>query len=114
MPHWLTKIVEGWGKDMMESMSTPATREEFERRMNLLREQMRQGKMHFSAHLTRTIDGLMRVRMLPNGRIDLLSIDESARLQANTLNQFANRFFKDELKAQAEQGMNSENTTGES
>lgn len=98
---------------MMESMSTPATREEFERRMNLLAEQIQQGKMNFSGHLIRSIDGIMRVRMLPNGRIDLLSIDESTRLQANMMNQFANRFFKDKLKNLAEQGMNSENTAGE-
>jgi hypothetical protein len=29
------------------------------------------------------IDGLLRVRYLPNGRTDLLSIDEGTRLTAN-------------------------------
>ena len=98
---------------MMEPMRTPDTRDEFERRMNLLREQIRQGKMHFSTHLARPIDGIMRVRRLPNARIDLLSIDESTRLQANMLNQFAGRFSKEMLKTQEEQEVNSENASGE-
>jgi hypothetical protein len=31
------------------------------------------------------VDGLLRVRALPNGRIDLLSIDEGTCLIANTI-----------------------------
>ncbi len=99
---------------MMESMRTPDTREEFERRMNLLREQILQGKIHFPADLRGPIDGLMRVRMLPNGRIDLLSIDEATRLEANMMNQFAGRFIEEALKVQAEQEMDSEDTDGKS
>lgn len=77
---------------MIETMETPATREEFERRLHLLAEQLRRGKMMFAAGTERGQDGLMRVRYLPNGRIDLLSIDESTRLQANMMHQFAGRF----------------------
>lgn len=73
---------------MIKSMSPPQTRAEFERRLHLLREQLRQGKMHFSASVVRGVDGLQRVRMLPNGRIDFLSVDESTRLQANMMVQF--------------------------
>jgi hypothetical protein len=68
------------------TMSTPSTRAEFEERLNVLREQLRLGKMHFAEGL-RGPDSLLKVRKLPNGRIDLLSIDESARLQANMMHQ---------------------------
>lgn len=36
------------------------------------------------------MESLSRVRYLPNGRVDLLSIDESARLQANSAHQTPN------------------------
>lgn len=73
-------------------MKTPQTRAEFERRLYLLREQLRQGKMYFSKNVVRGIDGLQRVRKLPNGRIDFLSVDESTRLQANMMVQFPEGF----------------------
>ena len=69
----------------MTPMKTPATRAEFEHNMYLLRERFRQGKIHLAP--TVPIEGLLRVRTLPNGRIDFLSIDESARLQANMMAQ---------------------------
>lgn len=71
----------------MQSMQPPMTRAEFERRMHLLREQLRQGKLHLPRGMTLGID---KIRYLPNGRIDLLSVNESARLQANTLVHFQN------------------------
>lgn len=67
---------------MFTQMHTPATRAEFEERMNFTREQLRMGMMHFAKGL-RAADSLLHVRYLPNRRIDLLSIDESARLNAN-------------------------------
>ncbi|WP_162044873.1 AVAST type 1 anti-phage system protein Avs1c [Undibacterium sp. YM2] len=73
---------------MIKPMKSPQTRAEFERRLHLLREQLRQGKMYFSSNVVRGIDGLQRVRMLPNGRIDFLSVDQSTRLQANMMVQF--------------------------
>jgi len=36
------------------------------------------------------VESILRVRRLPNGRIDFLSVDETARLQANTIHQFSN------------------------
>lgn len=76
----------------ISSMSPPSTRAEFEERMNVLREQLRLGKMHFAQGL-RGPDSLLKVRKLPNGRIDLLSIDESARLHANMMHQMVSGAF---------------------
>lgn len=73
---------------MMQSMSTPITRAEFERRFHLLKEQINQDKFHFSANVTLGIHGIEKVRFLPNGRIDFLSVNESARCLVNTSVQF--------------------------
>ena len=80
---------------MMETMQTPTTRAEFERRLHLLREQIRNGKMHFPKGMKL---GLLNVRFLPNGRIDFLSVDESTRLQANMMMQFQNETFEKIIK----------------
>jgi hypothetical protein len=69
-------------------MNTPQARAEFERNFNLLHRQIKDGKMHFAPGLLRSVAGLTRIRTLPNGRIDFLSVDEMARLQANMMNQF--------------------------
>lgn len=45
--------------------------------------------MSISQHLSSTIEGLMKVRRLPNGRIDFLSVNEMARLQANMMLQMS-------------------------
>ncbi|WP_281560651.1 AVAST type 1 anti-phage system protein Avs1c [Thalassomonas sp. RHCl1] len=74
----------------MTDMKTPRNRLEFERNFNLLREQAYQGKLHFVQGTMHVVDSLKKVQKLPNGRIDLLTINESARLQANTMNTFAN------------------------
>jgi hypothetical protein len=78
---------------MFTQMHTPYTRAEFEERMNYLREQMMNGKMHFMRGL-RGPDSLLNVRHLPNRRIDLLSIDEMARLTANQVYQMRNMDFE--------------------
>jgi hypothetical protein len=80
---------------MMSTMQTPSTRAEFEDRMNYAREQLVNGKMLFSKGL-RGPDSLQNVRYLPNGRIDLLSIDVSARLNANMVYQMRNKDFEEE------------------
>ena len=77
---------------MFTTMKTPSTRAEFEERMNYVREQLINGKMHFSKGV-RGLDSLLNVRYLPNRRIDLLSIDEKARLNANTTYQMRNLDF---------------------
>lgn len=82
----------------MDSMKTPRTRAEFERNFYLLYQQIVDGKFHVAQGLSRSLDGLTRVRHLPNGRIDFLSVDESARLQANMLNHMSKQPFLEHLK----------------
>jgi hypothetical protein len=74
----------------MTDMKTPRNRLEFERNFNLLAEQANQGKMQFGPGARHGLDSIKKVQKLPNGRIDLLTINESARLQANMMNNFAN------------------------
>lgn len=73
-------------------MNTPSTRAEFEERLNYAREHLRNGMMHFTKGL-RGPDSLLKVRYLPNGRIDFLSVDEMARLTANQTYQMRNMEF---------------------
>jgi len=54
------------------------------------------------------MDSILRVRYLPNGRVDFLSVDEMARLNANTTGHFTEEFFE-ELK---EQQVSSEPSAG--
>lgn len=68
------------------TFNTPTTRAAFERKMHILKEVIETGRIKFAMGI-RT-DGLTRVRYLPNGRIDLLSIDESTRQKANMLENF--------------------------
>jgi hypothetical protein len=77
-------------------METPSSRAEFEECMQMVREQLIQGKLMFNKGL-RGPESLMKVRLLPNRRIDLLSIDESARLQGNMARQFMIGAFDDVL-----------------
>lgn len=71
----------------MKPMSRPLTREQFERRVYLFSEALRSGRIGAlpSMHLA---DSLLCVRRLPNGRLDLLSVNESARLLVNTFENF--------------------------
>jgi len=66
-------------------MKTPNTRAEFERNFHLLHHHEQLGKIHIAENVTHALEGLERVRALPNGRIDFLSVDEMARLQANMM-----------------------------
>jgi hypothetical protein len=70
----------------MTDMKKPRNRLEFERNFNLLAENMYQGKVHFGQNVPHVIDSIKKIKNLPNGRIDLLTINESARLQANMMN----------------------------
>jgi hypothetical protein len=81
----------------MEGMQTPTNRAEFERRFHLLREQIQQGNLHVPPGITL---GLDKIRFLPNGRIDFLSVNESARLQANMTSHFDNEKIKGILDQQ--------------
>ncbi|WNV04325.1 AVAST type 1 anti-phage system protein Avs1c [Candidatus Methylospira mobilis] len=79
---------------MMESMTPPMTRSEFEHRFHLLNEQMKQGKIQFAARAINGIHGIENVRILPNGRIDFLSVNELARNLANTTMHFDSERIK--------------------
>lgn len=68
-------------------MERPETREDFEMRLNYLLEYIKKGKYHFPKD-SGLAQSLMNIRYLPNGRIDMLSIDETARLQANSIYTF--------------------------
>jgi hypothetical protein len=85
----------------MESMKTPRTRAEFERNFFLLREQIRQQKVHMAEGMSL---GLEKVRSLPNGRIDFLSVDEFARLQANMMASFTSDNFHEMMKSKQIEG----------
>ncbi|EPJ80509.1 MULTISPECIES: AVAST type 1 anti-phage system protein Avs1c [Pseudomonas] len=74
---------------MLTSYATPLTRADFEARVGYSAEQCRMGLIHFAKGLRGT-ESLTQVRCLPNGRIDLLSIDEAARLHANMMYQMRN------------------------
>lgn len=68
------------------------TRAEFERNFYLLKEAIENNRFHMPYELTKS---MMKVRFLPNGRIDLLSIDQQARLNANMNSQFSSMMKTD-------------------
>lgn len=68
---------------MFTPMQTPKRRAEFERAFHFLAEQMQQDKFKIPGGSESFIHSLRSVRLLPNGRIDFLSVDEQARLNAN-------------------------------
>ncbi|WP_197342544.1 AVAST type 1 anti-phage system protein Avs1c [Ralstonia solanacearum] len=75
------------------------TREEFEERINLVRERLQSGKMHPNG-----MEGMLNVRLLPNGRIDMLSVDESVRLTANMTHQMTTTDMGKMLRKLSEYG----------
>lgn len=79
-------------------MNTPRTRAEFERNFNLLHRQIADDKFFVNRECRHTISGIHRVRFLPNGRIDFLSVDESARLEANMIANMSDGLFEDQMK----------------
>ena len=77
----------------MQLMNTPSTRSEFEHRFHRFRELARQGRY---AQTQGVGESILDVRLLPNGRLDFLSVDESSRVLVNTMLQFANFRFPSE------------------
>lgn len=67
----------------MEIMETPNSRSEFEHRFHYLANIMDKGRFKINHGVS--TEGLQKVRYLPNGRIDFLSVDESARNTSNTI-----------------------------
>lgn len=66
-------------------MKIPYTRREIERRFNLLEVAIRNNKMIFSSECMGVTNSLSKVMRMENGRLDLLTVDEAARLQANMM-----------------------------
>jgi hypothetical protein len=60
--------------------------------------------------LSSLVDGLTRVRYLPNGRIDFLSVDESARLTANMMNDFDEESLQERINKSQSQKPTNEST----
>ncbi|QRQ11511.1 AVAST type 1 anti-phage system protein Avs1c [Acinetobacter pittii] len=79
----------------MERMKTPNTRSEFEYRFHLLGNIIEQGRFHVNRGVS--TDGLRRIRYLPNGRIDFLSVNEQARLTANMMVQMQRLNFSENI-----------------
>lgn len=80
----------------MERMETPTTRAEFEYRFHLLKDRMENGKFH--VHRGVSLEGLRKIRYLPNGRIDFLSVDEQARVTVNTMAQIQSFKFPEGIE----------------
>lgn len=74
--------------------SRPKTRKEFERNMHFLREAFFKNTIKINASMHRTIRGIKNTQALPNNRANLLSVDQSSRLQSNTMANFS--MFKNE------------------
>src|SRR6478735_87463 len=83
----------------MNKMKTPETRAEFERALFLLHRRIESGRLEVCRGLS--TDGLSRVRELPNGRMDFLSVDEMVRLEANTMAHMDGDYFKKMLETRA-------------
>lgn len=73
--------------------SVANNRSGFERNFFILAELMRNGKMHFSSHTQ--VEGISKVKYLPNGRINFLTVNESARLMANSSANWSDKGFYD-------------------
>jgi hypothetical protein len=74
----------------IEPMDVPKTREEFELRFHHLLHGVKSGR----THLGPSAENLMLLRKLPNGRLDFLSVNERARLNANSMFNLRNVFEK--------------------
>ncbi len=82
---------------MFESKTPPIdSRKNFERNAFLLAEGLNAGKILFNEELRHSFNGLTRVRILPNGRINLHTIDEMTRCLMNSLKAMTSHEFKKE------------------
>ncbi|MDT0641625.1 hypothetical protein LAG90_02715 [Marinilongibacter aquaticus] len=77
----------------------PDSRKEFEYNMYMFLEKLERGQVHISRSNTRTIKGIINARYAPNKRVNLHTIDEMARLMANSI---ANMMQHKQLKPEDE------------
>jgi len=69
-------------------------RKDYERNLYVLLEGMKNGKVKFSHNVRKNVKGLMDVRKTPNCRVNMLTIDEAARLTANSISMMDTERFK--------------------
>lgn len=74
----------------------PKSRKEFEHNMYFLKEKTEKEQIHFTTSNSRSIKGMKNARYAPNQRVNLHTIDEMARLMANTVVQMSQQ---EELKS---------------
>lgn len=79
--------------------SRPNTRLQFERNMNLAADRIRNGQQQFTTRTSGIAKSLLKVKKLPNGRLNFLSVDESARLHANHIAEMMDHYM-DKLMAE--------------
>lgn len=76
-------------------MYTPINRKMFERHIYLLAERMRNGRLVLTPDC-QVAASLINVRMTPNKRVDFCTVNESARLLANSTAHYSSpEFMKD-------------------
>lgn len=77
----------------------PTNRKEFERNLNILVENSRNGKVRLPPD-RKLMHSLLNARHSPNRRTNFLTVNESARLLANTLANFDRPEFKNKEDAE--------------
>lgn len=70
---------------------SPYTRAIFERRFNVLRELIEKERMTFSVNSEGSVDSLAAIRIAPNKRYNLATINEMARATAMSVDSFGSR-----------------------
>lgn len=80
-------------------MISPSNRKEFERHIDMLAESIENGRFHMPPS-RRMLNSLLNAKQLPNRGTNFLTIDESARLLANSLANFDRQEFKNRKDAQ--------------
>ena len=73
------------------------SRTDFEREINILGENIMNGKMHFSEGSKKSVQDLKNIRYSPNKRVDLNTITEMVRTMAMSVN-----FKRDEFNTNIE------------
>lgn len=63
----------------------PNSRKEFERNMHLFSEKMKRKEVRIGNSNIRTLKGLSNAKYSPNRRVNLHTVDEMARLMANSI-----------------------------
>lgn len=75
----------------------PNSRKEFERNMHFLSEGFERDQVKINRSNVKTIKGIKNARLAPNRRANLSTVDEMARLMANTIaNMMQQKEFKSE------------------